>query len=584
MNSRHHNINSLWADLMVEELVRNGIDFFCLSPGSRSTPLVAAVATNSPAKKTMHFDERGAAFSALGYARAKGKAGVVVATSGTAGANYYPAVIEAAMDHVPVLVITADRPPELRGTGANQTIDQVKMYGDYARWFFDVPCPTDKIPPEFVLTTVDQAVYRAQYGPAGPVHLNCMYREPLAPIGEEQDFREYLAPVKRWREGAEPYTLYRQPVKVCEPARMEIATKLLNGVKRGVVLVGRLLHEAERQAVAKVAEALDWPVIADIGSGMRLGDDRNVIPYADQMLASEKFGWDHTPDTVLQFGPMVTSKRVGQWLARMRPKNWVQVAGWPDRQDPQHQVTHRFEADIEMFCGFLLPFLSQKKAETNIAAWREGSEKAGTAIDTILAEDGMLSEPMVARLVSQHIDKSGALWPASSMPIRDMDMFAGVGRVVPVGCNRGASGIDGTVASAVGFGIGHEKRVTLLIGDLALLHDLNSLALVRMLKQPMVIVAINNNGGGIFHFLPIAERRDLFESYWGTPHGLTFEQAAGMFGLGYVVPKTPDEFVQIYREAQQGARSVLIEVQTEREENVGLHRRLTEGVVRALEG
>ncbi|HQL24268.1 MAG TPA: 2-succinyl-5-enolpyruvyl-6-hydroxy-3-cyclohexene-1-carboxylic-acid synthase, partial [candidate division Zixibacteria bacterium] len=432
MNSRFPNLNSLWAEAAVEELVRCGVRLFCLCPGSRSTPLTAAAARHEAARKIVHFDERGAAFCALGYARATEKPAAVVVTSGTAAANLYPAVIEAAMDGVPLLVLTADRPPELRASGANQTIDQTKLYADYPRWFFDLPCPSRETPPEFVLTTIDQAVYRAQHGPAGPVHLNWMFREPLAPVGAEEDFGDYLRSVGCWRTGESPWTIYRSPVKVCEPARMEAATGLLNRARRGVIVVGRLRREAERVAIAKVAEALGWPVIADIGSGLRLGAAGHVIAPAEYMLAAESFADALAPDTVLHFGPIVTSKRVAQWLKRSQPAAYIHAAAAPERHDPHHQVTHRFEADIDMFCSFLLPFLREKAKETGLAAWRAGADKAEAAIARVLAEDATLSEPLTARLVAENISAAGALFVASSMPIRDLDaLAAGDGPAAP---------------------------------------------------------------------------------------------------------------------------------------------------------
>ncbi len=585
MNTGHPHINSLWADLIIEELVRNGIDFFCLSPGSRSTPLVAAVATHPQAKSLMHFDERGAAFCALGYARATGRPAVVICTSGTAAANYCPAIVEASADHLPMLVLTADRPPELRATAANQTIDQVKMYGDYSRWFFELPCPDRAVPPRVVLTTIDQAVYRTAQRPAGPVHLNLPFREPLAPIGPEEDFGSYLADTERWRATNAPLTRYHQPTTVCEPARLEDAAQLVNAAERGLIVVGRLRDAEDQAAITKVARALGWPVLADIGSGLRSRDRNSLtVPYADHVLCSDSFADAHAPDTVLHFGPPVTSKRIWQWLSSSRPQTYIHIADHPERQDPEHRITHRYDSDIEMFCNFLLPFVTGKPRTAFRDSWHAAAARAAAAIEQALRQDNSLSEPFIARTVTQCAAVDSCLFVASSMPIRDIDMFADPDGVsVPLGANRGASGIDGTVASAVGFSLGHNKRCTLLIGDLALLHDLNSLALVNRSARPMTIVAVNNDGGGIFSFLPISRRTDLFEPYWGTPHGLSFEHAAAMFGLRHTRATTPAEFERAYRESQTSDRSQLIEIHTNRDANFRLHNTITAGVADALD-
>ncbi len=584
MNTGHSSLNALWADLIIEELVRQQVDYFCLSPGSRSTPLTAAVATNPSAKSIMHFDERGAAFHALGYARATGKPAVLVCTSGTAAANYLPAVIEASVDNVPMILLTADRPPELREAGANQTIDQVGLYGDYPRWFVDLPCPTEDVCPEYVLTTIDQAVYRSRRVPAGPVHINCMFREPLAPVGSEQDFEDYLHPIERWRSHSAPYTRTHDATTVCEPARLEDAARLVNGVEKGVILVGRVRSERDRTSIIKVADALGWPVFPDIGSGLRLGPDvPQRIAYYDQMLGGELFGEQNQPTAVLQFGSTLVSKRLLQWLQAAHPATYIQVADQPERIDPAHIVTHRYESDIAMFCDFLLPFLTPSRGTAWLEMWQGASVAVGEVIEQALGKEKAITEPSVSRVISRLIAPDSVLFLASSMPIRDMDMFGVAdGPAVTIGCNRGASGIDGTVATFAGFAAGAGKRGTLLIGDLALLHDLNSLALIKESKHPLTIVVLNNGGGGIFSFLPIAQRDDLFEQYFGTPHEFGFEPAAKMFGLRYVNWSTLYEFETAFRQAQKSSGSTLIEVRTDRTANQQLHQHLLQRVAETL--
>ena len=278
--------NLLWATLIVEELARSGVDFFCVAPGSRSTPLIAALAANERARNLVHFDERGTAYAALGYARATGRPAAWITTSGTAVANGLPAAIEAAIDGVPMILLTADRPPELRQTGANQTIDQPDIFGDYVRWRFDLPAPEAAVDPAMVLTTVDQTVYRARRAPSGPVHLNLMFREPFLP----EDGDEPLAAPVRWRESDEPYTRYAATGPAVDLDEVERLREELRPVKKGLVVAGRLPSRKQGEAALRLAESLDWPLLPDVGSQVRLGArSENLVPYYDALLASEQF-------------------------------------------------------------------------------------------------------------------------------------------------------------------------------------------------------------------------------------------------------------------------------------------------------
>ena len=586
MQTTGTNINAVWAGLVIEQLVRNGVRCFSLAPGSRSTPLVAAIARREDVDVSMHVDERGAAFFALGYARATGRPAAFITTSGTAGANAYPAVIEAAQSRVPMLVITADRPAELRDTGANQTIDQVKLFGDYVRWFFDMPAPDTAINPQMVLTTIAQAVYQAHRAPAGPVHLNMMFREPLAPGDDGQDYTHYLAPLQRWLDSDQPVHQIAPPHLMLYEHQIEQIAAAVNAAQRGLLLVGELHNDEQRTAVITLARQLRWPVLPDISSGLRLGTDESCdVPYYDQILASSSFADAHRPDTVLHIGGGFVSKRLLQFLDHARPHKYIVVKEHPSRYDPNHQVTHAVEADIAATCAELMLLLKQRADSTWLHDWQRASKAANKEIEQFLADQPVLNEPNVARTITRLIPVHHALFIGNSMPVRDMDMFAVVGgNNVPVAVNRGASGIDGNVAAAAGFAHGLSHPTTVLVGDLTLLHDLNSLLLVRNSRVPLTIVVINNNGGGIFSFLPIAQHRDLFEPYFGTPQNVQFEHAARMFGLSYAKPTSMAEFAAMYQAAVDGGRSTLIEVATDRQENYALHAALREQITAALGG
>ncbi len=583
MTIHSENINMLWGSLLVEELLRNRITYFCISPGSRSSPLTIAVARNGQAVTRICYDERGAAFHALGYARATGRPAVLICTSGTALANYLPAVVEASVDVVPLLILSADRPPELLDSGANQAILQPGIFGKYVRWRFDLPCPDEKIPPETVLTTVDQAVYRALRSPAGPVHLNCHFREPLAPTTQEIP-ANYLQSISAWEQGKQPFTAYSRPILQQPPSAMEDIRRLVGRAKHGILVSGNLHSEADRKASRKLAIALGWPLFADILSGLRLGNDTaNHVACFDQLLLSDELQQSLRPDVILHLGGRLTSKLFLQFMEKYSPQEYIMVAEHPYRHDPAHRLTNRLEMSVADFCSRLMEGLSPQIDEDWTARIAKKSQLVSEIIEEQLAKRADLTEPEIARLISQNIPAGHALFLASSLPIREMDMFADAGRAaVPIAANRGASGIDGTIASASGFAQGFNRAVTLLIGDLAFLHDLNSLSLLKSNSQPLIIVLLNNGGGGIFSFLPVAEFKEIFDPWFSTPHDYTFENAARLFQLDYFSPHSREEFLQSYSQAVQNGKSALIEIQTDRESNFKLQKDLRQKVLEIL--
>lgn len=576
------NINTLWTSLMVEELVRQGVTYFCISPGSRSTPLAISAANNSAVKTMVHFDERGAAFHALGYARATQRPAVLISTSGTAGANYYPAIIEAAMDGLPMIVMTADRPPELQYTGANQTIEQTHLFGQYVRWDVTISPPDTAQSPQSLLTLVDEAVYLCQRSPGGPVHLNCQFREPLEPVYTEDDFSEYLAPIHHWIDSSLPYTQkFPGTIRADAQTVRDIGGKL-ERTMQGLIIVGRLTSDPDREAVLSLADHLHWPVFPDILSGLRLGFQakENFIFNYDQLLLSNNLPQF---DLVLHLGGKITSKRLLTFLEKNRSLHYIHVKNHPYRSDPHHCVTDDVDTDIAWFCHHLqqnVPAFTRPDIVAHLRRWATTIEKA---TQSYLESTTLINEIMVSRLISLKVSPDLALFLGSSMPIRDMDMFAcAEGRPTRIAANRGASGIDGTIASATGLAVGMNIPVIALVGDLAALHDLNSLALVRAINQPVILIVINNNGGGIFNLLPIANYSRDFEKFFGTPHGLTFKLVARMFHLDYFHPETQDALEFALDLAIKNKKSILIEVNTDRQNNARLHQSLQQAIQSAL--
>ncbi|MBI3602700.1 MAG: 2-succinyl-5-enolpyruvyl-6-hydroxy-3-cyclohexene-1-carboxylic-acid synthase [Candidatus Omnitrophica bacterium] len=564
------NINYCWGSLIVQELVRCGVDYFYIASGSRSSPLTVSAGQNKRVKTLVHFDERALAFHALGYASVSKKPVVLICTSATAAANFFPAIIEASKKKLPLIVLTADRPPELRQTGAVQTIDQAGLFGKYAKHFVDLPCPDLNIKPEFVLTTIDQAWYQAVRHPGGVVHINCMFREPLAPIKTKDDLASYTKSLSRWLKSNKPYTQYmNSEVSGLKDTRDII--RRINGAKSGVMVVGKMA-QGDQKEVLLLAEKLGWPIFADLTSGLRLGCQHPlVIHYFDQILLSQQ----PTFDGVLHLGGRITSKRYYEFIEKIKPSEYITVLNHPLRNDPTHQVSLRVESSVGNFCKIMRPLLKKRTPTTVLKKLFKFNGQMDKAIEDFLKEDAPINEITAARLVSQLIPRGSGLFVANSMPIRDMDFYADFkGSSVIVAGNRGASGIDGTIASAAGFARSLGQPVTLMIGDLAALHDVNSLAMLRDLLVPLVIVVLNNGGGGIFSFLPMAEHKDVFEKYFGTPHSYTFANAAAMFELNYVQPMDTKYFTKVYTQALKSPTSTVIEVVTSRQENVKIHKLL----------
>ena len=569
------NINTAWGSLIIDECVRLGINYFCLAPGSRSSPLTIAVARHKKAKTMIHIDERGLAFHAVGYVTASKKPAVLIATSGTAVANFLPAIIEASKKKIPLVVMTADRPPELRQTGSVQTIDQVGIFGKYALWQCDMPCPDLAINPAMVLTTIDQAIYQAKRH-QGVVHINCMFRDPLTPEDKKVKWGDYFKSIRLWEESNKPYTEYVtafENIRIPETKRLAMR---INNIKNGLIVVGKTSSEAERINVIQFARRLGWPIVADVASGLRLGDkSAEIIHYYDQILLNPK-GVDNNIDGIIHLGGRMTSKRYYDFVKELKSlKEYITVLKHALRNDPLHVVTLRIESSIGNFCDSIGPLIKPRTQGVLLKRLIKLNQSIDKKIDVFFKDEEHLGEINTARLVSQLIPTGTGLFLANSMPIRDMDMYADYkGATVEVTGNRGASGIDGLIASAAGFAVGLERPVTALLGDLASLHDLNSLAMLRFVEQPLVIIVLNNGGGGIFSFLPIAQHADVFEKFFATPHGFTFANAAAMFELNYAQPQNTQQFKKAYQEALQSTTATIIEVITARESNVKMHRAL----------
>ena len=579
------NLNLLWAELMIEELARNHCHYVCLGPGSRSTPLTLAAARHARIQTCVCYDERAGLYRALGCARAQNCTAAMITTSGTAAASLLPALTEASNEGISLLLLTADRPPELLDTGANQVIQQSGLFSGHVRWQFDMPCPTAEIDPAFVLTTIDQALHRSRGSFSGPVHLNCMFREPFFETADSTAHMDRES-IRTWQQGEKAFTDYPHPVMTMPASAVTDLCDILQQTSRGLLFVGRLSSAEEQDAVRALAEKLTWPVYADLASGLRLNETgTHIIRYFDQALLSDAFHKACRPDTVLHIGGRLTSKRVPLFLQQHCPRHYIVLQDTPLRYDPVHAVTCRLECDI-VWC---ITQIVDQVQSTQDAAYTQLFTRAAQQADAIIArhiEDHReITEPFAARRLTELIPARTALFVSNSMPIRDVDIYGGQARPdIRIGVNRGASGIDGIIATAVGFAEGTQSLTTVLLGDLACIHDMNSLTMLAHCRQPLIVVVINNHGGGIFHFLPVATQTDVFDEYFRTAHELSFAGVAQTCGLAYCRPQTKAAFDEVYQEATRKQQTTLIEVVTDSKENFDFRKQMKRAILEALEG
>jgi len=537
----------------------------CTSPGSRSTPIVLSLVRERRIRCWSHVDERCAGFFALGAAKAAGRPAAVTCTSGTAAANLAPAVIEAQQARVPLIVLTADRPPELREVGAGQTIDQLKLYGAAAKWFFEVGVDDASLQRiRWIRTLACRAYWTAVDGPPGPVHLNFPLREPLV-------LNRELPADDTGRAGDRAYVDFSRPAQRSPSGSAQPTGRI-------VIVAGREERDSGAGAgLAEFAARAGIPLLADPLSGARCG--RAAIAHYDLLLRDAGFAVAHRPQFVIRVGDLPTSKPLRAWLAGL---DAAQIAIDPDGawQDPDAVVGLRIGASYQtLFANAPAPAVE----DGWLASWRAADARAAAAIADVLGTE--VSEPLVAARLPEWLPSDATLFVASSMPVRDVEEFVAVRDGGPrVLANRGANGIDGTVSTAFGAAAAGDGPVVLLTGDVALAHDIGGLLAAPRLGLPLTIVLLNNDGGGIFNFLPVAGETDAFEEHVATPHGLEFSLAASLYGCAYERPTGVDQLRAAVERALRADATTIIEVRTDRDQNVALHRRVSDAVLAALPG
>ena len=532
------------ATVLVDELLRCGMTDAVLAPGSRSAPLALALhaaAEEGRVRLHVRIDERSASFLGLGLAKRSGRPVALVCTSGTAAANFHPAVIEAHESGVPLLVVTADRPPELRATGANQTIDQVKLYGTAARWSTEIGVPENR--PGMVAywrSLVSRAWGLAQAPSPGPVHLNAAFREPLIPDGDES----WCEPLDGDATGAWTKVRAATPGSVLH----------VPPTRRGVLVVGDGAANVKRYVAA--ASMAGWPVLAEPQGNARYGD--HALSSHHFLLSVPEFVEQHRPEVGVTLGKPGLSRPMMSLLRRAEEHIVLapDLAHWPDPVRSATQVAPEVE----------IPVVSGDDAWLN--SWRTADLAAAAAVDAVLDAVPEVSEPRLARDLVAALPGGSLLLAAASMPIRDLDQVMRPRRGIRILANRGASGIDGLVSTAMGVALAHAGRSFALLGDLAFLHDQNGLILGPAERRPdLTIIVVNNRGGGIFSLLPQAALSDPFERVFGTPHQVDLEAVAAAHGVSYRRLEAAAEVPK----ALAGEGLQIVEARTDRNANAVLH-------------
>jgi 2-succinyl-5-enolpyruvyl-6-hydroxy-3-cyclohexene-1-carboxylate synthase len=551
--SSPENVQATFCATLVDEWVRGGVRHALIAPGSRSTPMALALAADDRLDVHVHHDERAASFMALGIGIATGAPAVLLTTSGTATAELHPAVVEASYGRVPLLVVTADRPPELQGVGAPQTIDQQDLYGRAVRWFAAPGVPDEAEASTWRSLAVQSFAAAVAGDSPGPVHLNLAFREPL--VGTP---------------GALPAPAPAPPPADVAAHAVE-RTALPPG--RGVLVAGGDIRDPS--AVLALADRLGWPVLADPRSGCRV-PGRSTVASFDSLLRSDAFAASQRPDVIVWLGDRPASKVLGQWASGSEARQIVVGAALVD---PDRNADVVVRADPSAWCSSAT---GQPAPPTWCQSWTDADARALAAMEQSLATHREATDPGVARATVAAA--RGTLVVASSMPVRDVEWYSEPRTGLRVLSNRGANGIDGVVSTAVGVALGSGEPVTALVGDVAFLHDANALLGLAKRDLDLTIVVVDNRGGAIFSFLPQHEllERERYELLFGTPHDVDLAALAGVHGIPAVTVEDAEGAAPAIQAAVAAPGTRVVVVRTDRDANVAVHRALNSAVAGAL--
>ena len=566
----HQESLTAYIAAFVAELVQTGISEVVISPGSRSTPMAMIMAEHPDLHIHIQVDERSAGFFALGMAKASGKPVALLCTSGTAAANYYPAVIEAHISRVPLIVLTADRPHELRDVGAPQAIDQIHLYGNHVKWFVEMALPekSDEML-HYVRTVCSRAAATAMKAPAGPVHLNFPFREPLIPnLDDEHLFQMKGRPNRYVKVSSGEFMLDDEEFKVI--------AKSVHAYQKGIIVCGQMTDEHFADAVTRLADMLHFPILADPLSQLRSGKHSHdhIIDTYDIFLRNEDAKAFLKPDLILRFGSMPVSKALTKFLKENDQAVQYVVDGGGGWRDPSLLSTDMIYCNETKFCQKVLNCLQPKEPSPFLDKWVKVNQLTKENM-TLIGDFVDMSNSRFFYQLAEMLPKRANLFVGNSMPIRDLDSFYHNNeKSIRVLANRGANGIDGTVSTALGAAAVSSEPFYLVLGDLTFFHDLNGLLAAKLHQLDITIIILNNNGGGIFSFLSQAEHPKNFELLFGTPLDLDFEPVVRMYNGKFTRMKDWDHLKKMMASSDSNKGLNVFEIVTKRDRNTAEHKKI----------
>ncbi|PKG22231.1 2-succinyl-5-enolpyruvyl-6-hydroxy-3-cyclohexene-1-carboxylic-acid synthase [Niallia nealsonii] len=578
MNHQQNLTAYLYA--LINELVQSGIENVVISPGSRSTPIAMLMAEQEQLNLFVHVDERSAAFYALGMAKASKKPTVLVCTSGTAAANYFPAIIEAKISRIPLIVLTADRPHELRDVGAPQAINQIELYGRQVKWFVEMSPPdgTEGMI-RYAKTVGARAVATTLLEPKGPVHINLPIREPLIP-----DLENIEAYRKNEKNNSSIH-IEQGSLAIPEEYFQSLAKKM-QSLTNGIIICGELYKEKFPESLFKLAKKLNFPILADPLSQLRVNMDGEefIIDAYDTFLRNEKAKQKLKPNIIIRFGSMPISKALTLFLKEHKDVEQLVVDGGGGFRDPNQLTSEMIYCEEVLFCERLISYLPSCSINHELVSWQNINFLTKKALRKI-EEVADMSEGKLFSKLGNLLPEDAVLFVGNSMPIRDLDTFFHLQQgKITIFANRGANGIDGTVSTALGVGAVTKSRpLYLIVGDLTFFHDLNGLIAAKQFQIPITVLLINNNGGGIFSFLPQANHKKYFELLFGTPLDLDFKHIVAMYNGQYLSIENWHQLEQELSKKKEGNSIRIVEIKTNRDENLAEHRNLLNNVSQEID-
>ena len=580
------NRNTIWAEAFVNELISCGIKYASLSPGSRNTPLTLAFASNRKIRSFVHIDERSSGFFALGLAKSIDSPVAVVCTSGTATAELYPAIIEAYQQRIPLIICTADRPAELRGRGANQTINQNNIYKNHIRWFYDTGLPEPFIKDINGLKAAARlAVNKCMIVSKGPVHINFPFKKPFEPNTFTDEIDEKSLIFKKDTLVNDKSLLEKKLIKYSNKPWFKNIYKLITSKVNGIIICGpgNFNNEFINQC-NDLSIKLGYPIFADGTSQLRFGihNKSNIVTNFDALLRSSNFSDKIQPEVIIQFGRTIISKGLETFLKSCSAERYM-INKYGDWFDPAGKAKAAYKSEPSQFCKEMNSLLELNKFKREMTIWQSyilnAEIKSSKIRANIINKTTFLNECRIIEEILEIVPNDSNIMLSNSMPIRDFDYFSSTkNKLINVYNNRGASGIDGITSTAFGISAANDKPTILLTGDLAFYYDLNSLLISQKIKSSLTIVLLNNNGGGIFEVLPISSYGKIFKDYFVVPHKLDFSKLVDAYGADFYSVKNWQQFRKLFSQSTKKKSLTVLEIKTDAVQSLKLRRKFWDKV------